>query len=78
MAALTDQDRRGSNNRILPVGMYAKLSKTPGSIRTPAPCLGEHNQYVFGKFLGLSQEEMAKLEKEGIIGTSPLVDQGWV
>ncbi len=55
--------------------MYAKLSKTPGSIRMPAPCLGEHNQYVFGELLGLSQEEMAQLEEEGIIGTNPPADQ---
>ena len=57
------------------IGMYAKLSKTPGSIRMPAPCLGQHNQYVFGELLGLSQEEMADLEEEGIIGTDPAVEQ---
>ena len=55
--------------------MYAKFSKTPGSIRTPAPCLGEHNQYVFGDLLGLSQEEIAQLEEEGIIGTNPSAEQ---
>ena len=57
------------------IGMYAKLSKTPGSIRMPAPCLGEHNQYVFGELLGLSQEEMVQLEEEGIIGTKPSEEQ---
>jgi len=55
--------------------MYAKFSKTPGSIRMPAPCLGEHNQYVFGELLGLSQEEMVQLEEEGIIGTKPSEEQ---
>ena len=57
------------------IGMYAKLSKTPGSIRMPSPCLGEHNQYVFGELLGLSQEEITQLEKEGIIGTNPAAEQ---
>ena len=57
------------------IGMYAKFSKTPGSIRMPAPCLGEHNQYVFGELLGLSQEEMVQLEEEGIIGTKPSEEQ---
>ena len=57
------------------VGMYAKLSKTPGSIRKPAPCLGEHNQYVLGELLGLSTEEMNQLEKDSIIGTDPVEEQ---
>ncbi len=57
------------------VGMYARFSKTPGSIRMPAPCLGEHNQYVFGELLGLSTEEMAQLEEQGIIGTQPSEEQ---
>jgi len=57
------------------IGMYAKLSKTPGHIRKPAPCLGEDNQYVFGELLGFSKEEMDQLEKEGIIGTEPVEDQ---
>ena len=57
------------------IGMYAKLSKTPGHIRKPAPCIGEDNQYVFGELLGLSKEEMDQLVKEGIIGTDPVEDQ---
>jgi len=55
--------------------MYAKLSKTPGSIRKPAPCLGEDNEYVLGELLGLSSEEMDQLEKEGVIGTDPDEEQ---
>ena len=57
------------------IGMYAKLSKTPGSIRMPAPCLGEHNRYILGELLGLSQVEMAQLEEQGITGTNPPVEQ---
>ncbi len=57
------------------IGMYAKLSKTPGSIRKPAPCFGEDNEYVFGELLGLSSEEMDQLEKEGVIGTDPDEEQ---
>lgn len=57
------------------IGMYARLSKTPGSIRLPAPCLGEHNQHVFRELLGLSQEEITSLEEEGIIGTDPPAEQ---
>jgi len=57
------------------IGMYAKFSKTPGSIRTPAPRLGEDNDYVFGEMLGLTQEEMDQLATDGIIGTVPAAKQ---
>jgi len=53
------------------IGPFASFSKTPLHIRTPAPCLGEHNEYVFGKLLGMSADEISLLEKDGIIGTIP-------
>ncbi len=43
------------------------LSETPADLRRPAPCLGEHNAYVYGEILGLSQEEIAQLEAAGVI-----------
>ncbi|HEY48862.1 MAG TPA: CoA transferase [Dehalococcoidia bacterium] len=49
-------------------GMLWKMPKTPLSIRKPPPCLGEHNDYVFKDILGMSDEEVAELEKENIIG----------
>lgn len=57
------------------IGAFAKFSRTPISIRRPAPCLGEHNQYVFGQLLGMSQDEIAKLEKQGITGTRAAEEQ---
>lgn len=39
-----------------------QLSETPGSVRGPAPCLGEHNQEVFREWLGLSEAEFAEAE----------------
>lgn len=53
-------------------GMTWKMSKTPGSIRMPAPTLGQHNDYVFGTLLGLSKDEIAQLEAENYIGTEYL------
>ena len=38
------------------------LSDTPGSVREPAPLLGQHNEYVFCQLLGLSQEELEELQ----------------
>lgn len=50
-------------------GFY--LSKTPMKSRLRAPDLGEHNIYVFTKMLGMSEKEVAELEKGGIIGSVP-------
>lgn len=49
-----------------------KFSNAPAFGQRPAPCLGEHNAYVLGKLLGLPQEEIARLEEKGIIGTRPV------
>lgn len=50
-------------------GLSFHLSKTPGKLRMPAPCLGEHNEYVYKEFLGLSDEEIADLIADGAITT---------
>jgi crotonobetainyl-CoA:carnitine CoA-transferase CaiB-like acyl-CoA transferase len=43
------------------------LSDTPAEMRRSCPQLGEHNEYVFGKILGLPREEIRELEREGVI-----------
>jgi benzylsuccinate CoA-transferase BbsF subunit len=43
------------------------LSETPAELSRTCPQLGEHNEYVFGKILGLSREEVLRLEREGVI-----------
>lgn len=43
------------------------LSETPGAIRGPAPSLGQHNEYVFGKLLGMDSTTTARLAQEGVI-----------
>ena len=45
-------------------GSYAEWTR-------PAPSLGQHNEEVLRDLLGLSDEEIAKLEEEKIIGTLP-------
>jgi crotonobetainyl-CoA:carnitine CoA-transferase CaiB-like acyl-CoA transferase len=42
-------------------------------IKTPAPTLGQHNQEILTKILGLNQDEINRLEKIGIIGTKPII-----
>lgn len=42
-----------------------QLSRTPHTLRRPAPMLGEHTAAVFGDLLGLSKSEFKALEEEG-------------
>jgi crotonobetainyl-CoA:carnitine CoA-transferase CaiB-like acyl-CoA transferase len=48
-------------------GIPVKLSRTPGYLRNGGPLLGEHNNYVYGDLLGLSESEINELVQEGII-----------
>ncbi len=48
-------------------GIPIKLSSTPGNLKSISPKLGEHNEEVYLKLLGLSLEELARLKKENII-----------
>jgi len=55
------------------VGEYAmpnvvpRLTDTPGGIDRLGPALGEHNDEVWGKRMGLTAERMAKLKSAGVI-----------
>lgn len=44
-----------------------KLSRTPPGIRRHAPLLGEHNQQVFSDILGMSEEEIQRLEQAQVL-----------
>lgn len=48
-------------------GLGARLSETDWSLERGGPCLGEHNEYVFGELLGLPGGEIAKLREQGVI-----------
>ncbi|RMF91828.1 MAG: CoA transferase [Nitrospinota bacterium] len=47
-------------------GMPIKFSRTPGTIRSVPPAIGEHNQEVYGG-LGYSEEEIAAFQRRGIV-----------
>ena len=53
-------------------GVSWQMSRTPGRLRLPAPCFGEHNRYVFGELLGMSDEEVWRLADEGVSASEPL------
>ncbi|KYH36745.1 MAG: CoA transferase, partial [Candidatus Bathyarchaeota archaeon B23] len=48
-------------------GFHIKLSETPGDISKPAPLLGQHNREVYCSLLGLSEEELEELRREGVV-----------
>lgn len=62
-----DGTKKGTGVHMFP-GMMWKYSKTPMSIRIPPCGLGEHNEYVFKEVIGMPDEEIARLEKEEIVG----------
>jgi len=47
-------------------GVPVKLSETPGSIRRPAPLLGQHTDEILREMLGLTEEEIEQLKNENI------------
>jgi len=48
-------------------GSPFRMTATPGKPDQLAPELGQHNEYVFGQLLGLSREEIEKLQEEKVL-----------
>ncbi len=48
-------------------GIPLKLSKTPGAVDRPSPLVGEHNELILQKYLGLTSEEIKQLKEEGVL-----------
>jgi CoA:oxalate CoA-transferase len=44
-----------------------QMSETPGSVRSPAPLLGEHTEQVLRERLGLDDVEIARLRAARVI-----------
>jgi crotonobetainyl-CoA:carnitine CoA-transferase CaiB-like acyl-CoA transferase len=53
------------------VGVPVKLSETPGSVREPAPLLGQHTDEILRTYLGMSEVDIAALRQAGVIGKKP-------
>ena len=60
-----------TEGRIKQVGIAIKLSDTPGQVRSLAPALGEHTEYILRERLGLSKPEIERLDRENIIELQP-------
>jgi CoA:oxalate CoA-transferase len=48
-------------------GIPIKMSTTPGSIKDPAPTLGQHTDHILGEFLGKTAEEIGALRRAKVI-----------
>ena len=55
----------------VPRQLAARFSGFDAGAQAPAPKLGEHNREVLQGLLGLSDEELAQLEEQKIIGDTP-------
>ena len=63
-------DRAVVGTHLYP-GAVARIPDTPLRADAPAPLLGEHNRQVFSELLGMSDGEIAELERSDVIGSSP-------
>ena len=48
-----------------------QFSGTPAALDRPAPRFAEHNDYVLRDLVGLSSDDLARLDAANIISTEP-------
>jgi benzylsuccinate CoA-transferase BbsF subunit len=64
------QHYRQLNHPVIGLHSYEapafRFSNAPVVFKRPAPCLGEHNQYICTEILDLTEEEYRSLEKDGV------------
>ena len=49
------------------LGIVPKFSETPGAVEQAGPTVGEHNQHIYGSWLGLDEGELAEMTGQGTI-----------
>ena len=49
------------------LGIVPKFSETPGAVNHAGPNVGEHNQHIYGSWLGLDEGELADMTGQGTI-----------
>jgi crotonobetainyl-CoA:carnitine CoA-transferase CaiB-like acyl-CoA transferase len=61
--AYCEEVQRQVNVRGLPIG----LSKTPGSVQSLGPELGQHTEFILTETLGYSWEQVGEFKEQGVI-----------
>ena len=49
------------------LGVVPKFSETPGAVEHAGPKIGEHNQHIYSSWLGLDEEKLTELNRQGTI-----------
>jgi CoA:oxalate CoA-transferase len=53
--------------KVTVIGSPLRLDGEPPTIDSPSPTLGQHNELIYGKLLGLSAAELSNLKEQGVI-----------
>ena len=61
------EDNHPETGKRIISGVSWHLNRTPGSVRTHAPLLGEHNQEILGRLLGMGEDEIRDLVGEEVV-----------
>ena len=65
---LVEHFDEGIGRNVLGPGIIPVLSETPGGVRNAGPSRpGQHNDEVYGDLLGLTADEIADLELQGVL-----------
>jgi crotonobetainyl-CoA:carnitine CoA-transferase CaiB-like acyl-CoA transferase len=66
-AMMVNVDHAFASQEVPLPGQPIKLSATPAKIRMPAPDIGEHNDEVYSRLLGLVPSRLDQLRAEHVI-----------
>jgi len=53
--------------KVTVIGSPVRLNGEPPTVDAPSPTLGQHNELIYGKLLGLSSAELHRLKEQGVI-----------
>lgn len=67
----SELDHPSCGRHIYP-GLPFLLSRTPGTIRLPAPTFGQHNAEILSRLLQLDDAHVLRLQRDGVVTKEPI------